>query len=663
MEDETLSCRICYEEKHIVGFSECNHPICCECCMKVCLLKTNATCPICRQSFKTVIFDKFPHKPFEKYNFQHLLNFGSSHLFANNEEILQKLKYITDYRCKSCGKFCENLETLIPHLEQLHDTYLCELCIKNLDFFPKDYTYFTKKDLILHLNDSVSGHPQCPICNHRFFHHDNLSAHQRKDHISCYLCPGNLFVLNIANLKTHARDCHFLCETGACSLFDTVTMFLTESELQDHRILYHFKDLNNLDFNFINNTSEGRTKKHLISPVSQPQSSVIFEQPRLDDLISFPSLINEIVNLKIKKIEPFKPKTKKDVYDREFPSLVQISQNQAPLILPSSNTIKPIPPIIPSIKPQIKNDYDYNFPSLFKENKQLVEPIAKGAKMVEPPRMETQSQKSGIQNITKNKIAPKNKVALLQLQPNSSDLKQETVVQNETRKKSSINDYEHEFPSLRNRRISVRSMNATQIPTPATNTPLVKKCWGSEHPLSTNKKLNVSVSFVQNKDADKSLPVKKGGVSTKTSSKNTPNTIIKHISQPVTPHNVSRKQGFNREFPPLRSSPFQLNEKKERKQLSPKTTTLSESTEITLIDRVKDLCNNDQLKFKEFMILSGKYHQNKITSTSYRKRGVNILGKQKMDDLLPYLIDSLDGELKENLIKTTKTKIFMSFDT
>lgn len=96
--------------------------------------------------------------------------------------------------------------------------------------------------------------------------------------------------------------------------------------------------------------------------------------------------------------------------------------------------------------------------------------------------------------------------------------------------------------------------------------------------------------------------------------------------------------------------------------LPPNTACNKKSSSPTLQEMVKDFCSHDAAKIEQFMVLSGKFYQGKITASSYRKSASFIIGKANMDKLIPVLAGSLQGDLKQNLLKTEKSKKYISLN-
>ncbi|KAF1742030.1 hypothetical protein MXB_4010, partial [Myxobolus squamalis] len=465
--------------RDLVGFSSCDHPICAECCLKVFVFNEKAVCPKCRNQFSNVIFDKFPNKTYDEYPIENLIGLNLPKLMAANKDTQDSICSILSYNCKCCEKFCANENELIHHLEFSHGLFLCELCIRNLNFFPKDFAYYSNNDLRLHTNCEKTGHPHCGICNKSFFNTDQLIAHRRKDHVTCPLCP-DIYFPNVSLLKTHARNLHFLCESGQCSDENVLTVFSNDSELIDHRvfnsrIICHFSELSRKEYKYIDSSRKSRESrnchKNSVGGLKTESSTL----PFVYDPESFPSLISGDSRSKSVQTANAKPKNK--------------------------------PPATPT------QQYESNFPLLTK--------------------------KSALPPVIPFKPPPK------------------------------------------------------AIPT-----------------------------------------VKLPSAPPKTFS-----------------YNVE-------DFPSLPSQKYVFNHQKQKKKppIKIEAKNSPEPNSISLLDRLTDVCENYQPKIDDFLVLSGKYHQKKITATSYMKGGNSILGRANMDKLLPYLVESLDGDLKKNLIESTKNK-------
>jgi len=232
-------------------------------------------CAICRRDLPKVIFTSLETK-FELIKDNIYPMDRKFKICFETEEIQNQYFAMLAHKCPICGEDFKTFRQLDQHIRREHETYYCELCVKNLDLFTHERKIYSRELLVRHRrkgdegDSSHKGHPLCQYCDTRFFDNEELFKHLRKDHYFCHLCDADglqAFYADYPNLRSHfARD-HHLCEEPECEEKKFV-VFRTEIDLKGHRLAQHAGGLSKasskearkveLDFQYSRREPQGR---------------------------------------------------------------------------------------------------------------------------------------------------------------------------------------------------------------------------------------------------------------------------------------------------------------------------------------------------------------------------------------------------------------------
>ncbi len=175
-------------------------------------------------------------------------------IFFQSENVKNSYEELLYYSCPICtdktnfGSFAE----LRRHARQVHDKQYCDLCVKNLKIFPKEFRVYTRSELVTHRktgdpdDKSHKGHPQCDFCSERYLGNDELLTHLRKNHFWCHFCEKDGkqdYFADYEFLREHFRDEHFLCEQDECIHEKFTSAFRSDIDFQAHKLAKHSRKM------------------------------------------------------------------------------------------------------------------------------------------------------------------------------------------------------------------------------------------------------------------------------------------------------------------------------------------------------------------------------------------------------------------------------------
>lgn len=266
MEESKSVCLICCNPIDILGIgSECAHDAltCWKCAYIIQQYHKEKVCPTCKNSLKIVKYvDKqtYAKKSIDKIKF---IRMNEKEIKATtndktesedqiealyeNEAVKSYIYHCTAPYCYDCDKEFRLYIEYKKHVEVVHQSYICELCLKNRHCVLADLEVFeSKAELKRHLNgtseDSAVNHKKCPFCG---TYHDDVTAlkkHYRDEHRICEFCQSNkkkdtdYVFADYKGFMLHAKQFHHICGTGGC---DCVFKDLTSLDL--HQAEYHQK--------------------------------------------------------------------------------------------------------------------------------------------------------------------------------------------------------------------------------------------------------------------------------------------------------------------------------------------------------------------------------------------------------------------------------------
>ena len=132
------------------------------------------------------------------------------------EEIQNQYFAMLDHKCPKCKEDFKTFRQLDQHIRREHETYYCELCVKNLNLFTHERKTYSRELLVRHRrkgdegDSSMKGHPNCEYCDNRYFDNEDLYKHLRKDHYFCHFCDADglqAFYADYPNLRGHFARC------------------------------------------------------------------------------------------------------------------------------------------------------------------------------------------------------------------------------------------------------------------------------------------------------------------------------------------------------------------------------------------------------------------------------------------------------------------------
>ena len=137
-------------------------------------------------------------------------------IYYQNDKIKRLCKELIAFKCpiRSCNTTLEKRCEFPSHLERVHGKFICTLCFDHQKLFLEEISIFenafalrshmrTLDEKKKRQGDPISpssmvqsqrkliGHPECKFCNIRFYSNDELYAHCRDAHESCFICTSN----------------------------------------------------------------------------------------------------------------------------------------------------------------------------------------------------------------------------------------------------------------------------------------------------------------------------------------------------------------------------------------------------------------------------------------------------------------------------------------
>ena len=140
------------------------------------------------------------------------------------EEIQNQYFAMLDHKCPKCKEDFKTFRQLDQHIRREHETYYCELCVKNLNLFTHERKTYSRELLVRHRrkgdegDSSMKGHPNCEYCENRYFDNEELYKHLRKDHYFCHFCDADglqAFYADYPNLRGHFARCITLISSSS----------------------------------------------------------------------------------------------------------------------------------------------------------------------------------------------------------------------------------------------------------------------------------------------------------------------------------------------------------------------------------------------------------------------------------------------------------------
>lgn len=175
-------------------------------------------------------------------------------MIFQNEQIKQKYHDLLKNICPLCDEVKANFDELKRHVRHKHEKQYCDICVKNLKNFPKEFLVYTRSQIVVHRktgdadNKSYKGHPNCDFCSERYFDNDALLLHLRKNHFWCHFCEKDgkqEYYHNYDDLRSHFRNEHYLCEESECAHEKYTSVFRSDIDFQAHKLSKHSKKLSN----------------------------------------------------------------------------------------------------------------------------------------------------------------------------------------------------------------------------------------------------------------------------------------------------------------------------------------------------------------------------------------------------------------------------------
>lgn len=131
-----------------------------------------------------------------------LLDFKNIYkIICENEQIKSLCLELLASKCPilPCTAKLLRREDFPLHIEKKHGKFTCHLCFENQKLFFEEITLFdspsslrshilTSEEKKKSANKKSFGHPECKFCRTRFYSNDELYAHCRDAHESCFLC-------------------------------------------------------------------------------------------------------------------------------------------------------------------------------------------------------------------------------------------------------------------------------------------------------------------------------------------------------------------------------------------------------------------------------------------------------------------------------------------
>jgi len=232
-----MSCQICLgKTSTIFAVSSCDHPICVKCLLRIKHIhKDQAKCPICREEYLNIFLTnsiETKYSTLSRRSFKFNKTYGL--FLPKSENFEKKLNNFFWNYCHDCNKLFKTIPKWILHQKETHNLSTCELCEKNVTYFPDDAPLYTAEELQAH----VKTHEQCKFCETIHFDRDALFKHLRTDHFWCKFCEETTvdheFYDKIEDLKRHFEEKHWICKMKPCNRGLLYKAFRTEQAFDEH---------------------------------------------------------------------------------------------------------------------------------------------------------------------------------------------------------------------------------------------------------------------------------------------------------------------------------------------------------------------------------------------------------------------------------------------
>ncbi len=256
---EGFVCIICAESSEYYAIGECDHAVCSVCALRMRLVAKEKDCAICKRKMEFMIVTSFVKRhgvrPFQSFGIFTdsvmpglRIDHSTMMYYFNCSKHHKELEIMRGMNCRLCAENFRSRKDLLRHLNGVHDSTLCELCLDNLHLFVNEQVIYSKKALKDHLNGSASHpsvHPPCKFCKINLFDSMQLYNHMRDRHFTCWLCPAShqhRFYKNASDIEQHLRNNHIVCR----ECFTTLPVgtrsgcaFRSDADMREHMLVYH----------------------------------------------------------------------------------------------------------------------------------------------------------------------------------------------------------------------------------------------------------------------------------------------------------------------------------------------------------------------------------------------------------------------------------------
>ena len=298
-----FECIICNNHKEYYSIGKCNHRVACMYCTLKCRSFYNdKRCPLCNITLEEIFISPISEENnFDDLNKKDKSIFFKDDDFNNNEvyyiDISSKEESLNLKGFKCPMNYCnseafENLETLKNHLNDEHNKFFCDICLKDGKKFISEQKIFSSEELEIHLEygdyeEQISPHPTCPYCKNIYYNDELLFKHMSGLYFVCEICKKKekqiLFYSNLPNLIQHNKNKHYSCPYKEC-VDNLYVSFGSEKEFCNHLISKHH--MNNIG-----------GKLNLMVLENQPQENLdseIFDISLYKDEFNFKNYIQRL---------------------------------------------------------------------------------------------------------------------------------------------------------------------------------------------------------------------------------------------------------------------------------------------------------------------------------------------------------------------------------
>ncbi|KAG9290598.1 hypothetical protein G9A89_011561 [Geosiphon pyriformis] len=250
-------CHICAMRIQYYAVADCNHRTCHTCSLRLRALWKTKDCVFCKTVQLHVIFTSDPEKPYQDYKLSEIQFIDEKlNISCETEQMFEDTMIILRYNCPDprCEVFCEGgWAALKRHCKQVHNKFLCNICIQHKRIFAHEQSLFTKNQLERHHREGdqydqsgFKGHPECEFCQQSFYGDDELYEHCRDRHQQCEICKRrgirHQYYVDADALAEHFSQDHFVCNDPEC-LAQKVIVFETDIDLKAHEVEIHGSSL------------------------------------------------------------------------------------------------------------------------------------------------------------------------------------------------------------------------------------------------------------------------------------------------------------------------------------------------------------------------------------------------------------------------------------